>query len=66
MTAIKNQKAFIYGLLKKTVDTGRLSRQDHVKLSSMLLSPVALTPAERECVHHIFDEIELGAIQLIE
>ena len=55
MTVVKNQKVFVYSLLKKTVDTGRLSRRDHIKLSSMLLSPVALTPAERDCIHHILE-----------
>ena len=53
-------------ILKQVWDTHTLTRKDHVRLSSFLLSIVDLTPQQREQVHHIFDELTLGKIQLVD
>ena len=53
-------------ILKQVWDTHKLTRKDHVRLSSFLLSIVDLTPKQREQVHHIFDELSMGKIQLVD
>ncbi|MGD1853236.1 MAG: hypothetical protein ACFB2W_03205 [Leptolyngbyaceae cyanobacterium] len=53
-------------ILRQVWDTHRLTRKDHVRLSSFLLSIVDLTPKQREQVHHIFDELSMGKIQLVD
>ena len=53
-------------ILRQVCDTHRLTRKDYVRLSSFLLSIVDLTPKQREQVHHIFDELSMGKIQLID
>lgn len=53
-------------ILQQVWDTHTLTRKDHVRLSSFLLSIVDLTPQQREQVHHIFDELSMGKIQLVD
>ncbi len=53
-------------ILRQVWDTRKLTRKDHVRLSSFLLSIVDLTPKQREQVHHIFDELSMGKIQLVD
>ncbi|MEM9486042.1 MAG: hypothetical protein AAGA83_20390 [Cyanobacteria bacterium P01_F01_bin.116] len=53
-------------ILKQVWSTHKLTRKDHVRLSSFLLSIVDLTPKQREQVHHIFDELSMGKIQLVD
>ena len=53
-------------ILRQVWDTRQLTRKDHVRLSSFLLSIVDLTPKQREQVHHVFDELSLGKIQLVD
>lgn len=53
-------------ILQQVWHTHKLTRKDHVRLSSFLLSIVDLTPKQREQVHHIFDELNMGKIQLID
>ena len=53
-------------ILQQVRDTHTLTRKDHVRLSSSLLSIVELTPKQREQVHHVFDELSMGKIQLVD
>ncbi|MEL6130878.1 MAG: hypothetical protein AAFX51_11335 [Cyanobacteria bacterium J06636_28] len=53
-------------ILRQVWNTHKLTRKDHVRLSSFLLSIVDLTPKQREQVHHIFDELSMGKIQLVD
>ena len=53
-------------ILKQVWNTHKLTRKDHVRLASFLLSIVELTPKQREQVHHIFDELSMGKIQLVD
>lgn len=53
-------------ILQQVWNTHKLTRKDHIRLSSFLLSIVDLTPNQREQVHHIFDELSMGKIQLID
>ncbi|MEM7066102.1 MAG: hypothetical protein AAF572_23420 [Cyanobacteria bacterium P01_B01_bin.77] len=53
-------------ILQQVWNTHKLTRKDYVRLSSFLLSIVELTPHQREQVHHIFDELSMGKIQLID
>ncbi|MEO0431888.1 MAG: hypothetical protein AAF151_09345 [Cyanobacteria bacterium J06656_5] len=53
-------------ILKQVWNTHKLTRKDYVRLSSFLLSIVDLTPKQREQVHHIFDQLSMGKIQLVD
>ncbi|MEM6255423.1 MAG: hypothetical protein AAF821_21120 [Cyanobacteria bacterium P01_D01_bin.156] len=66
MVAFKIREKTPDVILRQVLDTHKLTRKDHVRLSSSLLSMVELTPHQREQVHHIFDELTVGKIQLID
>ncbi|MBX2866190.1 MAG: hypothetical protein KTR27_21770 [Leptolyngbyaceae cyanobacterium MAG.088] len=66
MVALRKPERSPEIILQQVCDTHRLTRKDHVRLSSFLLSIVDLTPRQREQVHHIFDELSMGKIQLVD
>ena len=66
MIAARKPESTPETILKQVWNTHKLTRKDHVRLSSFLLSIVDLTPKQREQVHHIFDEISTGKIQLVD
>ena len=66
MVAFRTRERTPAVILQQVLDTHKLTRKDHVRLSSSLLSIVELTPNQREQVHHIFDELNMGKIQLID
>ncbi|NEP20368.1 MAG: hypothetical protein F6J97_26395 [Leptolyngbya sp. SIO4C1] len=52
-------------LLQTALEAEQLSRQDHLKLSSSLLS-FELSSTERAKINRIFDRIRSGRIRLID
>lgn len=66
MVAARKSESTPETILKQVWNTHKLTRKDHVRLSSFLLSIVDLTPKQREQVHHIFDELSMGKIQLVD
>ncbi len=66
MIAVRKTERSPEIILRQVWDTHQLTRKDHVRLSSFLLSIVELTPKQREQVHHIFDELSMGKIQLVD
>ena len=66
MIVVKRPERSPQIILQQVLDTHTLTRKDHVRLSSSLLSIVELTPGQREQVHHIFDELSMGKIRLID
>ncbi|MGD1952959.1 MAG: hypothetical protein ACFB14_25435 [Leptolyngbyaceae cyanobacterium] len=60
MVAARKSESTPETILKQVWNTHKLTRKDHVRLSSFLLSIVDLTPKQREQVHHIFDELSMG------
>lgn len=44
----------------------QLSRQDHIKLSSLLLATFSLSPAERNAINRLFDQIRVGKVKLVD
>ena len=53
-------------LTQSAIAAQQLSRQDHVKLSSMLLETFRLSAAERNAINRLFDQIRLGKVKLID
>ena len=51
-------------LVQKIRETGQLSRQDHLTLSSLLLSAFELSTVERFEINGIFDDIRSGQVEL--
>ena len=66
MVAARKSEQSPETILQQVWHTHKLSRKDYVRLSSFLLSIVDLTPKQREQVHHIFDELSIGKIQLVD
>ncbi|MBE9065231.1 hypothetical protein IQ260_01010 [Leptolyngbya cf. ectocarpi LEGE 11479] len=66
MVAVRKPEISPEVILQQVWNTHKLTRKDYVRLSSFLLSIVELTPHQREQVHHIFDELSMGKIQLID
>ncbi|MEO0456280.1 MAG: hypothetical protein AAF152_06800 [Cyanobacteria bacterium P01_A01_bin.114] len=53
-------------LVQNIKQTGQLSRQDHLMLSSILLSAFELSAVERSQINRIFDDIRSGQITLMD
>ncbi|MEL6249929.1 MAG: hypothetical protein AAFN18_13820 [Cyanobacteria bacterium J06554_6] len=61
-----NVQAFVQQLTKKATSSGQLRRQDHVRLSSLLLSTFSLSTADRNAINRVFDKIRVGKIKLVD
>ncbi|MEM9906716.1 MAG: hypothetical protein AAF921_16990 [Cyanobacteria bacterium P01_D01_bin.44] len=53
-------------LVQKIKQNGQLSRQEHLTLSSLLLSAFDLSAVERSQINRIFDDIRNGQIELVD
>lgn len=53
-------------LTQTAIASQQLSRQDHVKLSSLLLSTFQLSLSERNAINRLFDQIRLGNVRLVD
>lgn len=55
---------------KKIIDqilvSGQMSRQQHMLLTSTILSDQQLTDEDRRQINHIFDYIQVGRLKLVD
>ncbi|HZG41034.1 MAG TPA: hypothetical protein VEZ50_20345 [Nodosilinea sp.] len=54
----------IQTLVSDVIEQGRLSRRDHLILSTALLSNPTLTSRDRRHINQVFDSIRAGRVRL--
>ncbi|MBW4582939.1 MAG: hypothetical protein KME42_25510 [Tildeniella nuda ZEHNDER 1965/U140] len=56
----------IHQLVDRILAIGELSRQEHLKLTSILLAEQKLTDSDRNKINRIFDSVQTGRLKLID
>jgi hypothetical protein len=51
-------------IIDRILDRGRINRQEHLHLASVLLASQRITDEERCQINRIFDQIQAGRIKL--
>ena len=59
-------KVTINQMVNRIITSGKLSRQEHLQLTSSILSGKKITDEERSKINKIFDLIKIGQINLID
>ena len=53
-------------LIKKAVRLRQLSRQEHLQLTSAILSGFDIDPIERSLINRLLDSINMGRVKLVD
>ncbi len=61
-----NPNSAIHQLVDRILAVGEMSRQEHLKLTSILLAEQKLTNGDRNKINRIFDYIQTGRLKLID
>lgn len=56
----------LHQLVDRILAVGEMSRQDHLKLTSILLAEQQLVGSDRNKINRIFDHIKTGRLKLID
>lgn len=59
-------KVTINQMVNRIITSGKLNRQEHLQLTSSILSGKKITDEERNKINKIFDLIKIGQINLID
>ena len=59
-------KVTINQMVNRIITSGQLNRQEHLQLTSSILSGKKITDEERSKINKIFDLIKIGQINLID
>ncbi|MFW6357777.1 MAG: hypothetical protein ACOC0N_00965 [Chroococcales cyanobacterium] len=58
--------SFIEQLMHSIWQTGQVSRQEQFQLMTLFLSDWSLTDEERHSINHVFDELQMGRLKLVD
>ncbi|MBC7969729.1 MAG: hypothetical protein H7Z11_06330 [Verrucomicrobia bacterium] len=61
-----NPNSAIHQLVDRILAVGEMSRQEHLKLTSILLAEQKLTNGDRNKINRILDYIQTGRLKLID
>ncbi|HLO51748.1 MAG TPA: hypothetical protein VK211_25270 [Kamptonema sp.] len=56
----------IYQMVERITASGKLSRRDHLLLTSTLLSDDKISEEERHQINRIFDYIQIGRLKFVD
>jgi methyl coenzyme M reductase alpha subunit len=56
----------INDIVERIIDSGQISRQEHLQLASAILSDYKITDEERRQINRIFDYIQIGRLKLLD
>lgn len=56
----------IYQMIERITSSGKLSRRDHLLLTSALLSDDKITEEQRHQINRIFDYIQIGRLKFVD
>ena len=66
MTQSISRPSNIQKLIRKTVRLGQLSRQEHLQLTSAILSDLDINPRDRSQINRLLDYIHMGRVKLVD
>ncbi|MBW4694120.1 MAG: hypothetical protein KME27_20440 [Lyngbya sp. HA4199-MV5] len=61
-----NPNSAIHQMVDRILTVGEMSRQEHLKLTSILLAEQQLADSDRTKINRIFDHIQTGRLKLID
>lgn len=65
-TAARQSSSDIAALIEQIIAVGRMSRQEHLRLTSTILADDKITEEERRQINRIFDYIQTGRLKLVD
>lgn len=66
MVSAAHEHSAIQGLVQRAVRARQISRQEHLKLTSAMLSDPNLAAAERFQINRLLDYVRAGKIHLVD
>jgi hypothetical protein len=66
MVSAAHEQSGIQALVQQAVKVRQLSRQQHLKLTSAILSDPNMTPSDRFHINRLLDYVRAGKINLID
>ncbi|MBW4471344.1 MAG: hypothetical protein KME45_13195 [Stenomitos rutilans HA7619-LM2] len=61
-----NPNSALHQMVDRILTVGEMSRQEHLKLTSILLAEQRLADSDRTKINRIFDHIQTGRLKLID
>lgn len=61
-----NPNSAIHLMVDRILTVGEMSRQEHLRLTSILLAEQKLADSDRNKINRIFDHIQTGRLKLID
>ncbi|AFZ01026.1 hypothetical protein [Calothrix sp. PCC 6303] len=59
------RETIVARIVNRIIFSGRLSRQDHILLTSKILGNSRISDGERRQINRIFDQVQTGQLKLI-
>jgi hypothetical protein len=59
------RETIVAKLVNRIIFSGRLSRQDHILLTSKILGNSYISDGERRQINRIFDRVQTGQLKLV-
>ncbi|HEY9902898.1 MAG TPA: hypothetical protein V6D43_10785 [Candidatus Sericytochromatia bacterium] len=53
-------------MVDRILDTGQLSRLEHLQLVTAFLSDYKITDDERHQINHVFDDLQTGRLKIVD
>ena len=62
----RKSNSLVKQMIEQIFSAGHISRQEHLKLTSAILSDYELTDEDRRQINRIFDYIQTGRLKLLD
>jgi hypothetical protein len=62
----KTRLRMIKPAVEQILEAGQMSRQDHLHLTSAILSDHQMTDDERRQINRVFDYVQIGRLKLVD
>jgi hypothetical protein len=62
----KTRLRMIKPAVEQILEAGQMSRQDHLQLTSAILSDHQMTDDERRQINRVFDYVQIGRLKLVD
>jgi len=66
MVSAAHEQSGIKSLVQRAVTARQLSRREHLKLTSAILSDPSMAPSDRFHINRLLDYVRAGKVQLID
>jgi hypothetical protein len=53
-------------MVDQIISAGRINRQEHLQLTSAILSDYSITDEERRQINRVFDYVQIGRLKLVD